>query len=277
MPEFPEVEALRRRSTTRCGPTPIEKAGPAHVATLKTFDPPLEALEGASLRGRRATGQEPPLPDRGRRAGAAPPPHERGPRSAYLRTGEKQPKTPGVQALVPRRGALVLTEGGPKKRAKVGLYRPEAIEEELAHLGPGGVRARRRAPGRDPRLRLAAAARLPSRPALPRRHRSRVGERDPPDREALALRAHDRARARRGRAPLGRRSTRSWRAVSSSGSAARPTRRPTASTTGWASRARAAGRRSRESTSTSTRSTTARPARPSGRILKDRRLSRLLR
>jgi formamidopyrimidine-DNA glycosylase len=30
----------------------------------------------------------------------------------------------------------VLTEAGAKKRAKVGLYTPEAIEDELAHLGP---------------------------------------------------------------------------------------------------------------------------------------------
>jgi len=34
------------------------------------------------------------------------------------------------------RHTLVLTEAGAKKRAKVGLYTPAAIEEELAHLGP---------------------------------------------------------------------------------------------------------------------------------------------
>src|SRR5207253_2934586 len=33
-------------------------------------------------------------------------------------------------------GSLVLTEGGTKKAARVGLYRPEVIEAELAHLGP---------------------------------------------------------------------------------------------------------------------------------------------
>ena len=30
---------------------PIEKAGPAHIATLKTFDPPLSALEGRRFAG----------------------------------------------------------------------------------------------------------------------------------------------------------------------------------------------------------------------------------
>jgi formamidopyrimidine-DNA glycosylase len=33
-------------------------------------------------------------------------------------------------------GTLLLTERGAKKRARVGLYRPDAIEAELAHLGP---------------------------------------------------------------------------------------------------------------------------------------------
>ena len=37
--------------------SPIEKAGPAHVATLKTFAPPLAALDGRRLEGSRRWGK----------------------------------------------------------------------------------------------------------------------------------------------------------------------------------------------------------------------------
>jgi formamidopyrimidine-DNA glycosylase len=46
MPELPEVEAWRRALNDPVSAFPIEQAGPAHVATLKTFDPPLSALQG---------------------------------------------------------------------------------------------------------------------------------------------------------------------------------------------------------------------------------------
>src|SRR5919199_1961647 len=51
MPELPEVEALRRALDEPVRAFPIEKAGPAHIATLKTFDPPLATLEGRRLAG----------------------------------------------------------------------------------------------------------------------------------------------------------------------------------------------------------------------------------
>ncbi|MGH2844772.1 MAG: Fpg/Nei family DNA glycosylase, partial [Thermoleophilaceae bacterium] len=57
-------------------------------------------------------------------------------RIRHLGADEKGPKTPAFRLLFEGGGQLVLTEGGPKKRARVGLYRPEAIEAELAHLGP---------------------------------------------------------------------------------------------------------------------------------------------
>src|ERR671939_1399887 len=51
MPELPEMEAWRRALNDPVSAFSIEKAGPAHVATLKTFDPPLSALEGRRLAG----------------------------------------------------------------------------------------------------------------------------------------------------------------------------------------------------------------------------------
>ena len=51
MPELPEVEAWRRKLDPLVKRSPIEQAGPAHIATLKTFEPPLSALAGEGLRG----------------------------------------------------------------------------------------------------------------------------------------------------------------------------------------------------------------------------------
>src|SRR5438552_12373906 len=51
MPELPEMEAWRRQLDGPVSAFPIAKAGPAHIATLKTFDPPPSALEGRKLSG----------------------------------------------------------------------------------------------------------------------------------------------------------------------------------------------------------------------------------
>ena len=135
MPEFPEIEALRRELDEPVRAFPIAKAGPAHVATLKTYDPPLSALEGRHFAGAERRAKNILLPtDDGElvlhvhlmSAG----------RLRYLRHGEKQPKTPAFRLSFEDGSSIVLTEAGAKKRAKVGLYTPEAIEEELAHLGP---------------------------------------------------------------------------------------------------------------------------------------------
>jgi formamidopyrimidine-DNA glycosylase len=135
VPEFPEIEALRRALDEPVRAFPVAKAGPAHVATLKTYDPPLSTLEG-----RRFAGAE-------RRAKNILLPTEDGElvlhihlmsagRLRFLRHGDKQPKTPAFRLSFDDGSSLVLTEAGAKKRAKVGLYTPEAIEEELAHVGP---------------------------------------------------------------------------------------------------------------------------------------------
>jgi formamidopyrimidine-DNA glycosylase len=129
------MEAWRRQLDDPVSAFPIEQAGPAHIATLKTFDPPLSALEG-----RRLAGAE-------RRAKRLLFPTEDGElvllvhlmsagRLRYLQAGEKGPKTPAFRLRFQGGGELVLTEGGPKKRAGVWLLTPEAAEAELEHLGP---------------------------------------------------------------------------------------------------------------------------------------------
>jgi formamidopyrimidine-DNA glycosylase len=129
------VEAARRTLDEPIARSPVAKAGPAHIATLKTFDPPLTALEGRRFAGARRRGKHLVFPtDDGElvlhvhlmSAG----------RIRFLEPGAKGPKTPAFRLRLEDGGELILTEGGPKKRARVGVYRPEELEEELAHLGP---------------------------------------------------------------------------------------------------------------------------------------------
>jgi formamidopyrimidine-DNA glycosylase len=135
VPEFPEVEAWRRALNDPVSAFPIVKAGPAHVATLKTFDPPLSTLER-----RRLAGAE-------RRAKRLLFPTEDGElvllvhlmtagRLKHLQFGERGPKTPAFRLVFEGGSQLVLTEAGSKKRAGVWLLNPEEAERELAHLGP---------------------------------------------------------------------------------------------------------------------------------------------
>src|SRR5918999_6614491 len=135
MPELPEMEAWRRQLDGPVSAFPIEKAGPAHIATLKTFDPPLSALEGRKLAGAE------------RRAKRLLFPTEDGElvllvhlmtagRLRYLQYGEKGPKSPAFRLVFQGGAQLVLTEAGSKKRAGVWLLAPEGAEAELAHLGP---------------------------------------------------------------------------------------------------------------------------------------------
>ena len=135
MPELPEVEAWRRQLDENVKRYPIEQAGPAHIATLKTFDPPLAALEGEGFAGRARRAKRLLFPtDDGElvlmvhlmSAG----------RLRYLRPGEKGPKTPAFRLRFTDGAELVLTEAGKKKRAGVWLLRPDALAAELAHLGP---------------------------------------------------------------------------------------------------------------------------------------------
>jgi formamidopyrimidine-DNA glycosylase len=60
-------------------------------------------------------------------------------RIRYLDAGAKRPKSPAFSLQFEGGGALVLTEAGKKKRAGVWLLRPDAVDEELAHLGPDAL------------------------------------------------------------------------------------------------------------------------------------------
>ena len=129
------MEAWRRELDGPVSAFPIAKAGPAHIATLKTFDPPLAALEGRKLSGAE------------RRAKRLLFPTEDGEfvllvhlmtagRLRYVLAGEKRPKTPAFRIAFQGGAELILTEAGKKKRAGVWLLESDAVELELGHLGP---------------------------------------------------------------------------------------------------------------------------------------------
>ena len=183
-------------------------------------------------------------------------------RIRYLATGREGAEDAGVPAARSQDGGeLVLTEARQEEArrrvaASAGCGRGGARASR-----PGGRHARRGDARADPGRRLAPAPFAAPRPAAiagigrawaneilnargSRPTRSRPSSRDE-ETERLAAAIHDelaRGLELRLRAPR--------------------TSRPTASTTGSASRARTAARRSRGSTSRSTRSTTAPSARP---------------
>jgi formamidopyrimidine-DNA glycosylase len=129
------MEAWRRALDRPVAALPVERAGPAHIATLKTFDPPLAALEGRRLRGAERRGKRLLFPTEDGELVLLVHLMSAG-RLRFLRPGEKGPKQPAFRLAFQGGAQLVLTEAGAKKRAGVWLLTPEAAEAELAHLGP---------------------------------------------------------------------------------------------------------------------------------------------
>src|SRR5579864_3583004 len=115
MPEFPEVEAWRRALAGQVSAFPIVKAGPAHVATLKTFEPRPAALEGRRLAGADRRGKRLLFPTADGELVVLVHLMTAG-RLRYLAPGERGPKTPAFRLAFADGAELVLTEAGSKKR-----------------------------------------------------------------------------------------------------------------------------------------------------------------
>jgi formamidopyrimidine-DNA glycosylase len=129
------MEAWRRQLDDPVSAFPIAKAGPAHIATLKTFDPPLQTLEGRQLRGAERRGKRLLFPTADGELVLLVHLMTAG-RLKFLQAGEKAPKTPAFALEFVGGSKLVLTENAKKKRAGVWLLTPEAADEEVGHLGP---------------------------------------------------------------------------------------------------------------------------------------------
>ena len=135
MPELPEMETWRRQLDAPVSAFPIAHAGPAHIATLKTFDPPLAALEGRRFRGAERRGKRLLFPTGDGELVLLVHLMTAG-RLKHVPAGAVAPKSPAFRLEFERGAQLVLTEAGKKKRAGVWLVTPEGADAELAHLGP---------------------------------------------------------------------------------------------------------------------------------------------
>ena len=120
---------------------PVLQAGPAHIATLKTFDPPLRELEGRRFAGAGRRGKWLLFPTADKGAAAARPPDERraDPASRLRRKGAEDAR---VQApLRERRRARA--HRGRVEEAGRGLARVARADRGRARAPrPGGARAR---------------------------------------------------------------------------------------------------------------------------------------
>jgi formamidopyrimidine-DNA glycosylase len=135
MPELPEMEAWRRRLNDPVSAFPVARAGPAHIATLKTFDPPLDALVGRRFSGVERRGKRLLFPTADGELVLLVHLMTSG-RLKTLQTGEAAPKQPAFALEFVGGSKLILTENARRKQAGVWLYRPEQAAAELEHLGP---------------------------------------------------------------------------------------------------------------------------------------------
>jgi formamidopyrimidine-DNA glycosylase len=136
MPELPEMEITARRLDEALTGETIESAVAPGINALKTFDPPLNALDGATIEGVRRRGKLLMLDAGGltllmhlMSAGRL----QLFPKHATMRD-----RTARVGLRLSEGRELRLREFGSKQRAWVKLLQPDAVEadESLSHLGP---------------------------------------------------------------------------------------------------------------------------------------------
>jgi len=144
VPELPEVEALAADLRERAVGRVIDQAFIAEFSVLKTYDPPLTALHGATLGGTARRGKFLDLSCSPADGGA--PPHlvTHVARAGWLRWRDElpqQPPRPGKGPLAFRLrfadgAGFDLTEAGTRKRLAVYLVRDLADIPGVASLGP---------------------------------------------------------------------------------------------------------------------------------------------
>jgi formamidopyrimidine-DNA glycosylase len=131
MPELPELEAFVRVQRERLTAHPIAAIPVAHFATVKTIDPPLQSLVGdrfadVSRRAKRllfTSGSGPVLVLHLMSAGK-------------LAVGSGHPRSAVFAVAFDDGTELAMSEAGSKRRAAVWLLTPDQVAEDLAHVGP---------------------------------------------------------------------------------------------------------------------------------------------
>ncbi|HVE46840.1 MAG TPA: DNA-formamidopyrimidine glycosylase family protein [Acidimicrobiales bacterium] len=145
MPELPEVEALVRFLDTKSTGATVERAELASFSALKTFDPPLSCLVGATVSGWGRKGKFLLMETRTGAAGAGPvwlALHLA--RGGWVRWSEVLPEKvarPGKGPLALRVGfgggqGFDVTEAGTEKRLAAWVARAPEDVEAISRLGP---------------------------------------------------------------------------------------------------------------------------------------------
>ena len=268
------MEALALDLKGRLDGHAIARIHLAAFSALKTFDPPVQALEGTLVDDVTRHGKFLDIEASGlhlifhlARAG-------------WIRWKDEQPPVPprpnsksglAVRVVLDDQSGLDVTEAGTKK--SLAAYVVRSPQDVPGIASPRSRPARRRVhprdPGQHPRGRRPLADQgRPAPPGHDRRHRQRLQRRDPARREDVTVQAGQQPDRRRAR-PAVRSASRTSSATPSSGRAvfprasSRARRRPTWRCTAAPARsARCAATSSARSASPTRRCSTAPPARP---------------
>ena len=137
MPELPEVEITARRLDAALRGAEIESALAPGINALKTFDPPLHAIEGRAIAGVRRRGKHLVVDVEGDLALLV---HlmSAGRLQLYDKRASLRDRTSRLLVRIADGRELRLREFGTKQRAWVKVLRSEDVEadEALADLGP---------------------------------------------------------------------------------------------------------------------------------------------
>jgi formamidopyrimidine-DNA glycosylase len=137
VPELPEVEITARRLGEAVRGEIVESALAPGINALKTFDPPLSALEGRALEGVRRRGKHLVIDVEG---GLAVLVHlmSAGRLQLFDKRASLRDRTSRLLLRLPGERELRLREFGTKQAAWVKVLRAEAVEEDeaIATLGP---------------------------------------------------------------------------------------------------------------------------------------------
>lgn len=131
MPELPELEAFVIAQRDALTAEPVAGVPVAHFATVKTIDPPLASLAGSrftevSRRAKRILLRS--------QTGDTLVVHLMS--AGKLAVGGKRTKSAVLAVAFASGRELVMSETGSKRRAAAWLLRPDALQAELAHIGP---------------------------------------------------------------------------------------------------------------------------------------------
>ncbi|MEU1279742.1 DNA-formamidopyrimidine glycosylase family protein [Streptomyces sp. NPDC005805] len=138
MPELPEVEALRGFLADRLDGRFVARVVPLAISVLKTYDPPLSAIEGAEVTGVERHGKWLDIGAGGLHLVI----HLA--RAGWLRWKDEFPATPprpgkgplALRTVLDDGSGFDLTEAGTTKRLAVHLVRDVADVPQIASLGP---------------------------------------------------------------------------------------------------------------------------------------------